>query len=126
MVDHTIVHFEIPADDLQKLRKFYSELFGWKIEKMPGPTDYWNIQTVPVDEKGMPIRPGVNGGMMKRQNPEHKPVNYIGVESIDKYAKKIEALGGRVIVPKTEVTGIGWWALALDPDGNQFGIFETK
>jgi len=126
MVDHTIVHFEILADDLQKLRKFYSELFGWKIEKMPGPTDYWNIQTVPVDEKGMPIRPGVNGGMMKRQNPEHKPVNYIGVESIDKYAKKIEALGGRVIVPKTEVTGIGWWALALDPDGNQFGIFETK
>jgi len=125
MVDHTIVHFEIPADDLQKLRKFYSELFGWKIEKMVGPIDYWNIQTVPVDEKGMPIRPGVNGGMMKRQNPEHKPVNYIGVESIDKYAKKIEALGGRVIVPKTEVTGVGWWALALDPEGNQFAIFET-
>jgi predicted enzyme related to lactoylglutathione lyase len=124
-MDHTIVHFEIPADDVEKLRKFYSELFGWKIEKMPGPVEYWGIATVPVNEKGMPERPGVNGGMMKRQNPEHKPVNYIAVESVDEYVKKIEALGGRVIVPKMEVPGIGWWALALDPEGNQFAIMQS-
>lgn len=125
MVDHTIVHFEIPADDVERLRKFYRELFGWKIEKMPGPAEYWNIETVPVDEKGTPIRTGVNGGMMKRQNPEHKPVNYILVESIDEYAKKIETLGGKVVVPKMEVPGICWWALALDPEGNQFAIMES-
>ena len=124
-MDHTVVHFEIPADDVEKLRKFYSELFGWKIEKMPGPVEYWGIATVPVNEKGMPQRPGVNGGMMKRQNPEHKPVNYIAVESVDEYVKKIEALGGRVIVPKMEVPGIGWWALALDPEGNQFAILQS-
>jgi len=40
MADHTIVHFEIPADDVGKLRRFYSNLFGWKIEKTPGPVDY--------------------------------------------------------------------------------------
>jgi len=125
MVDHTIVHFEIPADDVQKLIKFYSELFGWKIQKTPGPVEYWSIETVPVNKKGEPIRPGVNGGMMKRQNPEHKPVNYILVESVDEYIKKIEALGGKVIVPKMEVPGIGWWALALDPEGNQFAILES-
>ena len=124
-MDHTIVHFEIPADDVEKLRKFYSELFGWKIEKMPGPVEYWGIATVPVNEKDMPQRPGVNGGMMKRQNPEHKPVNYIAVESVDEYVKKIEALGGRVIVPKMEVPGIGWWASALDPEGNQFAILQS-
>jgi predicted enzyme related to lactoylglutathione lyase len=124
-MDHTVVHFEIPADDVEKLRKFYSELFGWKIERMPGPVEYWGIATVPVNEKGMPQRPGVNGGMMKRQNPEHKPVNYIAVESVDEYVKKIEALGGRVIAPKMEVPGIGWWALALDPEGNQFAILQS-
>lgn len=124
MVDHTIIHFEIPTDNVEKLRKFYSKLFGWKIEKTPGPVDYWMIETVPVDEKGMPLRPGVNGGMMKRQNPEHKPVNYIAVESVDEYVKKIEALGGKVIVPKMEVPRIGWWALALDPEGNQFAILQ--
>jgi len=125
MVDHTIVHFEIPADDVEKLAKFYSELFGWKIKKMPGPVDYWGIETVPVGKKGMPIRPGVNGGMMKRQNPDHKPVNYISVESVDEYVKKIEALGGKVLAPKMEVPGIGWWALALDPEGNQFAIMQS-
>jgi hypothetical protein len=125
MIDHTIIHFEIPADDVEKLRKFYSELFGWKIDKMQGLMEYWTVATVPVDEKGMPLRPGINGGMMKKQNPEHKPVNYIGVESIEEYVKKIEALGGKVIVPKTEIPGIGWFALALDPEGNQFGIFQN-
>jgi predicted enzyme related to lactoylglutathione lyase len=125
MVDHTIVHFEIPADDVEKLRKFYSQLFGWKIEKMPGPVEYWGIQTVPVDEKGVPIRPGVNGGMMKKQNSEHKPVNYVLVESVDEYVGKIESLDGKIVVPKMEVPGIGWWALALDPEGNQFAILQS-
>jgi len=125
MIDHTIVHFEIPADDVEKLRKFYSQLFGWKIEKMPGPVEYWGIHTVPVDKKGMPIRPGVNGGMKKKQNPEHKPVNYVLVESVDEYVNRIESLDGKIIVPKMEVPGIGWWALALDPEGNQFAILQS-
>jgi hypothetical protein len=125
MVDHTIVHFEIPADDAEKLRKFYTELFGWKIEKMPGPIEYWNIETVPTNERGEPIRRGVNGGMMKKQNPEHKPVNYISVESIEEYGKKIEKLGGKVITPKEEVPGMGRWVLALDPEGNLFGLFQS-
>ena len=125
MVDHTIVHFEIPADNIEKLKRFCSELFGWKINRTPGPMDYWSIETVPMNEKGMPIRPGVNGGMMKRQNPEQKPTNYITVESVDTYIKKIEVLGGKVLVPKMEVPGIGWWAMAVDPEGNQFAILES-
>jgi predicted enzyme related to lactoylglutathione lyase len=92
---------------------------------MPGPTEYFSVETVPVNEKGEPVRPGVNGGMMKRQNSEHKPVNYVLVESVDEYVKKITALGGKVIVPKMEVPGICWWALALDPEGNQFAIMES-
>jgi len=87
--------------------------------------EYWNIETVPVDEHGMLVRPGVNGGMMKKENPEQKSINYISVESVDEYSKKIEALGGKVVVPKQEIPGIGWWALALDPEGNHFGVFES-
>ena len=117
------MHFEIPADDIEKLRKFYSSLFGWEIESTPF-ADYFSVMTIPVDEKGMPTAQGVNGGMMKRQNPQHKPINYIGVESIDEYATKVTSLGGQIIVPKTEIPGVGWWALALDPEGNQFGIVE--
>ena len=91
---------------------------------MPGPTEYWNIETVPVDEKGVLMRP-VNGSIIKRVSPEHKPVNYIAVESADECCRKIEELGGKVIDPKQEVPGIGWWALLSDPEGNEFGIFES-
>jgi predicted enzyme related to lactoylglutathione lyase len=123
-MDHTIIHFEIPAEDLERLKKFYSQLFGWKIEKAPGPMDYWMIQTVPVNKQGWPIRPGVNGGMMKKQHSEHKVTNYILVESVDEYSKKIEKLGGKITVPKMEVPGMGWWAMAIDPEGNHFAIWE--
>jgi hypothetical protein len=123
-LDHTIVHFEIPADNVQKLKEFYGGLFGWKIERYPGPMEYWSLQTVPVDDKGMTLRPGVNGGLMPRQMPEQKPVNYISVESIDEYSKKAVALGGKIAVPKTELPGMGWWAIALDPEGNQIGLLE--
>jgi len=124
-MDHTIVHFEIPAKDVEKLRLFYAQLFGWKIEKWSGPTEYWNIETVPVDDKGMLIRPGVNGGLMKKESPEHKPVNYIAVESVDEHSQRIEKLGGKILTPKQEVPGVGWVALAIDPEGNTFGIFQS-
>ena len=66
-MDHTLVHFEIPANDVEKLTRFYEALFGWKITQASGPIDYWVIQTVPVDSQGMLIRPGVNGGLYKKQ-----------------------------------------------------------
>jgi len=123
MVDHTIIHFEIPAYDIERIREFYAQMFGWKITK-PGPAEYWNIETVSVDEKGMPVRPGINGSIIKKVSPEHKPVNYISVDSVDECCKKIEELGGHIIDPKREIPGIGWWALLADPEGNEFGIFE--
>jgi hypothetical protein len=64
--------------------------------------------------------------MMKRENPQQKPLNHIAVKSVDEYSEKIKALGGNVVVPKQEVPGIGWWTLALDPEGNSFAIFESK
>jgi predicted enzyme related to lactoylglutathione lyase len=123
-MDHTIVHFEIPAIDVEKLRKFYSKLFGWKIEKSSIPIPYWIIKTVPADEKGTPLRPGVNGGMYKKDRPELKPVNYISVESIDEYIEKIKALGGKIVQPKQEVPDVGWIAIALDPEGNHFAMLQ--
>jgi len=123
-LSHTIVHFEIPADDPEKLKQFYENVFGWKIEKTPGPVEYWMINTVPADEQGRPTEMGVNGGMMKRQAPEHKLTNYILVESVDEYSGKIEEAGGKIIIPKTAVPSIGYWAMFADPDGNVLAILE--
>lgn len=125
-MDHTFVHFEIPVDDVEKMRRFYSKAFGWKIERMPGPMEYWNIETVPVDEKGVPVRRGVNGGLIKKERSEQSPLSYIGVESLDECTKKVESAGGKVLMRKEEVPGMGWWALIQDPEGNSFGLFQPK
>jgi uncharacterized protein len=102
----TIVHFEIPADDVDRSKKFYSDLFGWKIEKWPGPVsremEYWMITT--TDEKG---DKALGGGMMKRMHSEHQVTNYIDVKSVDEYSSKVQKIGGKVVVPKMAVPGMG-------------------
>jgi predicted enzyme related to lactoylglutathione lyase len=127
MTDHTIVHFEIPADNPERAAKFYRELFGWKFERWENPSgiEYWMVETVPTDEKGAPVRPGVNGGMMPRMYPSQQPVNYISVESVDDAVAKAERLGAKVMMGKTAVPGMGWFAQLTDPEGNIIAVWET-
>jgi len=116
----TIVHFDVPAEDLKRAKIFYEKLFEWKIEPVPGPMEYYNIVT--KDENG---KEGIGGGMGKRGQPEQKITNYIGVSSIDEYVKKVQDLGGRIIMPKTTIPGFGYLATFLDSEGNTLGLWET-
>lgn len=118
-MDHIPVHFDIPAENPEVLTKFYGKLFGWKIERAEGPVEYWLINTSPEEGKGM------GGGIGKKEDPNQRPINYILVESVDEYSKKVENLGGRITVPKQEVPGMGYLAVAIDPEGNVFGLWET-
>ena len=63
--------------------------------------------------------------MMKRQSPEHTVTNYITVSSIDEYASKLEKAGGKVIIPKTEIPNMGFYAIFLDTENNMFGLYEA-
>jgi len=67
----------------------------------------------------------MGGGISKKEDPNQRPINYILVESVDEYSKKAEKLGGKITVPKQEILGIGYLAVALDPDGNVFGLLEA-
>lgn len=127
MSHHGVVHFEIPADDPDTLSRFYMDLFGWRIEKVPmGDSHYYVTSTVEVDEKGAPKEPGaINGGIYKRQSPEQSPVNYVNVESVDTYVDKARGLGARVLVAKMPVPGMGYFAHLVDPQGNVFGVWQT-
>ena len=115
----TIVHFEVPADDVERAGKFYGGLFGWTVEKAPGDFDYWFIRT--TDAEG---EPGVGGGLMARQHPQQPITNYVGVESVDETAAKVQELGGGVLMEKMPVPGMGWFAVCQDTEGNCFGVWQ--
>ena len=79
-----IVHFEVNADDPSRAKSFYENAFGWKIEKWEGPMEYWLIEAGDEDEEG------INGGLMKREEPEDQIFNYIQVSNVDETKNKIE------------------------------------
>jgi predicted enzyme related to lactoylglutathione lyase len=112
-----VVHFEIAADEPQRAIDFYAKVFDWKIQKWEGPQDYWLLMT----GEGQ----GIDGGLMKR-SPEFPPTtNSIDVSSVDEFAQKILDSGGKVVVPKMALPGIGYLAYCTDTEGNIFGIFQT-
>jgi uncharacterized protein len=120
MVVKTIVHFEIPAQDVEKLSKFYSDVFGWKFTKAPmAEMDYWMISTGPRAKS-------VGGGMYKKAMEKETPRNYIGVDKIDRAIETFKASGGAEVVGKQEVPGMGWSFIGADPEGNLIALFEAS
>jgi predicted enzyme related to lactoylglutathione lyase len=113
-----VIHFEIPADDPERAVAFYTDVFGWKIEKWEGPTDYWLISTGPEDE------PGIDGGLGERSDPSTGTENTIDVDDVGKYIALIESHGGKVVRPKAAVPGVGWMAYCEDSEGNRFGLMQ--
>jgi uncharacterized protein len=136
----TIVHFEVPSDNLERTKRFYTELFGWKMEKMQGmgQREYWTFSTSSSDRSGGNNSNGgdgsgssteqrtISGGMMERQMPQEPIMVYIGVDSVTEYSNKIERLGGKVIKQKTEVPGYGWFAICTDTENNGFALWEAN
>ncbi|NIR45366.1 MAG: VOC family protein [Gemmatimonadetes bacterium] len=113
-----VIHFEIPADDPARARKFYEGVFGWSFQKWEGPSDYWLVRT------GEEAEPGIDGGLAPRQGPGGT-VNVVDVESVDATSRAVEKAGGQTVVPKMAVPGIGWVAYYQDTEGNTIGVLES-
>jgi predicted enzyme related to lactoylglutathione lyase len=119
-----VVHFEIPADDENRARDFYTSAFGWEFQVMPE-MEYSLAMTTPMDQDGRPAVPGsINGGLFKRGDLT-APVVTVDVEDIDAALEKIAALGGTVHRAKMEVPGMGWNAYFTDSEGNVVGLWQN-
>jgi predicted enzyme related to lactoylglutathione lyase len=114
----SIVWFGIPADNVERAKKFYGDLFDWKIERVPGPEEYWHIDTDGGDDTP-------DGGLKKREQPQEPVVNYVSVNSVSEFSKKIEKLGGKICLAKTAVAQMGHFAVCQDTEGNTFGLWES-
>jgi uncharacterized protein len=107
---HPVVHFEIGCKDKAKTGRFFSDLFGWKVDEGPAGT----IDT--GSAKGVPGHMTSLG-----HEPQHYTMFYVEVEDVKTYLDKAVALGGKVLVPAIKLpTGtFGWFA---DPEGNMIGL----
>lgn len=126
MAKNPVVHFEIYGDDPDKLQQFYTGLFDWSVNPIPG-MGYRLIKTVETDAKGMPAQAGgINGGMLERPTgfKVGSWVSYVSVESVDAALERAQTLGGKVTRGKAPVPGMGWFAMLADPQGNSFAIWQ--
>jgi uncharacterized protein len=94
------------------------DVFGWTFQQF-GDMEYWTVIT--GDEK----LPGINGGLMKKQNPGQPVANSIDVVNLDAAKKKIESAGGKIVVIKMAIPFVGWLAYFKDPGGNIHGIYQN-
>ena len=117
---HSVVWFEIPADDPKRAKTFYNKLFGWKINAFPASArvgEYWHIDTGGADASP-------DGGMLKRMHAGHTITQYVLVPSVEQFMAKVEKLGGKVCVEKTAVPNMGYFAICQDTEDNTFAIWE--
>jgi uncharacterized protein len=125
-----VVHFEIPADDVDRAKDFYGSVFGWQLQTMSMGEggDYTIAMTTPIDDESqLPTEPGaINGGMMQRTEQVPGPVITIEVDAIDDALQEIESRGGSSVTPRTAIEGMGAFAYFKDPEGNVMGLWETR
>jgi predicted enzyme related to lactoylglutathione lyase len=109
-----VVHFEILGKDAKHLQEFYSGLFGWEINA-DNPMNYGV-----VDTKG---GSGVGGGIGPAQG-QNQVTFYVQVDDLEAYLDRIEAAGGKTVMPVTEIPDMVSLALFADPEGNVVGLVK--
>jgi predicted enzyme related to lactoylglutathione lyase len=115
-----VIHFEIPADDPERAVNFYKKVFGWKIDKYGvGDMNYWLVTTGDNQE------PGINGAIAEKDESHPSTINTVSVPSFEVAISKIEEAGGKVLMPKMAVPGVGYMTYCRDTEGNIFGIMQT-
>ena len=111
-----VVHFEIGCRDKAKTGEFYKSLFDWTIESM-GPADMINTGS----------DTGIAGHINSLGHEPHNFVTiYVQVEDLQVAIERAEELGGKTIVPPTEVPEAGHFAWIADPEGTNIGLWKPK
>lgn len=117
-----VTHFAINADDVPRARRFYEHVFGWKFSAW-GPPDFYKI------EIGSEAPVAVMGALQKRRDlvKGQPTIGYectISVPSIDDTARAVAANGGRTVMDKSIIVGVGALMFFQDPEGNVFGAMQ--
>ena len=121
-----VVHFEIPADNLERAKKFYGENFGWKLNQFgPEMGNYVVVHTGPTDDKGMPQdKAFINGGIMPRDPSASAPILVIAVDDADGAVEKVKKSGGKLVGEILDIPNVGRYARVQDSEGNVIAVIK--
>jgi predicted enzyme related to lactoylglutathione lyase len=117
MGKHAIVHVEIPSTDPKTSGKFYADLFGWDIQ---ADNDFEYVMFNPGE--------GPGGGFTNIDGENTKPgdvLMYVSTTDLESSLAKAESLGGKRVMGETEVPGMGWFAIFVDPSGNRIALWKS-
>jgi uncharacterized protein len=121
-----VVHFELPADDVERARTFYRDAFGWNVTTVPD-MDYTLLGTATTtDDMGRPTAAGeINGGMFARTEDLTQPLITIAVEDIDAALTKVEQCGGKTLRGRQAVGDMGFTGYFSDSEGTVVGLWQN-
>jgi len=123
------VHFEMPYENPERLVKFYTQAFGWQMQKLGTEMgNYVTAATTETDENNMIKKPGaINGGFFpKNSESAQYPSVVIAVDDIREAMKGVADAGGKVLGEPVEIPGIGQYVSFTDTEGNRVSILQPK
>ena len=122
-MEQPVVHFEVIGSDGEKLRNYYSELFGWKFGDPIGPTNY---AVTPPDGNASADGIGIGGGIGTAPDGYDGHVTfYVQVSDVGAALEKAEGLGGTRMMGPDEMPEVGITiGLFSDPEGHVIGLVK--
>lgn len=129
-----VVHFEIPAEDKDRMVSFYENVFGWQTQRLgPEMGNYVIVSTSERGEDNFPKKPGmINGGIFDKTENNAHPSVVIAVDDIREAMKAVEAAGGKILGgdfksgEPDDIPGVGLYCAFVDTEGNRLSMPQPK
>ncbi|MBI2611694.1 VOC family protein [Candidatus Gottesmanbacteria bacterium] len=121
-----VVHFEMPAADKKRVKKFYENVFGWEMKQLGSEMgDYILATTTPVDKNGMAKNPGaINGGFFPRGDYGKVSHLVVSVPDVKKHIEIVKKVGGKILGEIMDIPGVGKFVMIKDTEQNRVGMLE--
>lgn len=124
-----VVHFELPAENRERMKEFYAKAFHWNMIQMGEEMgNYVMVQTGPTDDKGMMQEKGmINGGIYEKtpDMPAQHPSVVIAVDDVVKHMDIVKQAGGTILNEPMDIPGVGKYVAFTDPEGNTLSMLQA-
>jgi len=123
----SVVHFEMPYDDRERMARFYESAFGWQTQMLGEEMGNYVLATTTETGDSGPKNPGaINGGFYAKSPgmPGPHPAVVIAVDDIQESMKKVREAGGQVFGDPREIPGVGQYVAFMDTEGNRASMLQ--